>query len=207
MNNDYEFKDDYVIIFLDRKDGSRLEAFIDIEDFDLVMNAPFKWSVNLNKRFKTPYSIGKSKRHANGSRDNYQMHRWILDAPKGFEVDHINHNGLDNRRSNLRLLPIGANNQNQSGARKDSKTQIRGVSWDTKTNKWTARFNLNGTQYVVGYFDDIEVAEREIIKARSKYMPYSYESYISSKINKQHEILSLPTSNETKYYNIQALNN
>lgn len=180
MNNSYEFKEDYVIIFLDRKDGSKLEVFIDIEDFDLVMSAPFKWSANVRKGVKTAYAIGKTKRRSDGSRDNYQMHRWILNAPNDMDVDHINHNGLDNRKSNLRLLPKGANIQNLSGANSDSRTQIRGVGWDKKTNKWRARFNLNGVEYNVGYFDDINMARNAIIEARKNFMPYSYEAYIAN---------------------------
>ena len=177
MNNDFEFREDYVVIFLDRKDGSRLETLIDIEDFELVMNAPFKWSPNKSENRKNCYVIGRSKRYDGGKRDNYQLHRWILNASKETDVDHIFHNTLDNRRYNLRALPKGKNNQNQPSVYPHSKTKIRGVDWSKKSNKWRSRYCVNGVRYVIGYYDDINEAEKAVIEARANYMPYSLEAY------------------------------
>jgi hypothetical protein len=57
------------------------------------------------------------------------LHRFLLDAPKGMQVDHINHDTLDNRRSNLRIVTTNQqNNENRNGAHKNSKTGIRGVT-------------------------------------------------------------------------------
>ncbi len=56
------------------------------------------------------------------------MHRFILDAPTGKYIDHINHDTLDNRRANLKLCTNQENNVNRNGAYKPSKTGIRGVS-------------------------------------------------------------------------------
>jgi HNH endonuclease len=56
------------------------------------------------------------------------LHRYLLDAPDGMVVDHINHNTLDNRRQNLRICTNQENNENRNGAYTTSKTGIRGVS-------------------------------------------------------------------------------
>lgn len=181
MNNVYEIRDDYVVIFLDRKDGSKLETLIDIEDFELVMEAPFKWSPNKSEKRENCYAIGRSKRYDNGKRDNYQLHRWVLDAPDGFDVDHINHNTLDNRKFNLRILSKGLNNQNRLGACPRSKTGIRGVDWSKKSNKWRARYSVKGVCVTIGYFNDIKEAEKAIIEARANHMPYSLEAYYQNK--------------------------
>lgn len=62
------------------------------------------------------------------SRGLISLHRFLLDAPKGKYVDHINHDTLDNRRSNLRIVSNQKNNTNREGAYVTSKTGIRGVS-------------------------------------------------------------------------------
>jgi hypothetical protein len=51
-----------------------------------------------------------------------------MGAPKGMSIDHINHNTLDNRKANLRIVTHQQNNTNRNGAYSTSKTGIRGVS-------------------------------------------------------------------------------
>lgn len=70
-------------------------AIIDIEDYDQLMQC--KWYVKDSKVDTSLYAVRKPDFGI------VRMHRVIMDAPKGMEVDHINGNGLDNRRCNLRL--------------------------------------------------------------------------------------------------------
>lgn len=81
------------------------------------------------------------------------MHRVILDAPKGLLVDHINGNGLDNQKSNLRLA---TNSQNicNSRLRSDNTSGYRGVSWNSSHGKWVATAVINGKQRQLGSSDD-----------------------------------------------------
>jgi len=82
-----------------------------------------------------------------------KMSRVILDAPDDMEVDHINHNTLDNRRSNLRLVSRSENLMNR---RKwaNCSSRYKGVSWEEKYQKWRARISLDGKLTHLGYFDD-----------------------------------------------------
>lgn len=68
------------------------------------------------------------------------LHRFIMNAPKGRQVDHINHDTLDNRRANLRVVNNQENNANRDGAYNTSRTGIRGVS--------THRCKPSGLMYV-----------------------------------------------------------
>ncbi len=80
-----------------------------------------------------------------------EMHRQILNAPAGLLCDHKNHNGLDNRRANLRLCTPSQNSQNQL-PRAGFSSIYKGVS--REKNKWRADIRLNGRPIFIGYFDD-----------------------------------------------------
>lgn len=86
-----------------------------------------------------------------------RMHRLITDAPDKMEVDHINGNGLDNRRSNLRICTHKQNSHN-TRKRKDNRSGYKGVGWHTQHNKWRARIVVDGRQKHLGLFDTPEQA-------------------------------------------------
>ena len=115
----------------------------------------------------------------NGKNTTLYMHRLIMGEPKGKQVDHWNHDTLDNRRSNLRIVTNRQNNENRAGAYKNSKSGIRGVS-PFKSN--------HGTMYWVGrvstptfkpmayfpYTDDGKAAAAEwVVAKRAELMTHS----------------------------------
>lgn len=68
-------------------------------------------------------------------------HRLVLGAPPGFEIDHINGDRLDNRRSNLRVVTRSQNHQNRRGPRRGS-SRFKGVMWDKRLSMWRAAVQL-----------------------------------------------------------------
>jgi len=184
MKNNYEIRGDMTVIFLDRKDGTRLECLIDTADLPRVMEFPYKWNPHWDRHTKSFYAEGKTYngRNSNGhyKREYFSLHRWIMQPPNGYEVDHINHDTLDNRRCNLRIVPRGANQQNYHRARTTSKSGIRGVR-QTKSGKWLARYRRNGKWYHVGVFATAKEAEIAIKEARALAMPYSLDAYEKNK--------------------------
>lgn len=91
---------------------------------------------------------------------NYAIHRVILDYPEGLYIDHINHNGLDNRKSNLRICNNMINQQNRK-VNKNSKSGVIGVNWHPD-GYWVAKIKANKKNISLGYFRN----KKEAIQAR-----------------------------------------
>lgn len=119
-------------------------ALVDDADFDLVNQ--LSWCAIKDPIKRTAYA---QARLPSGRR--VSMHRWLLGARESDVIDHQNHNGLDNRRSNLRFctsLQNCVNRQKQAGA----ASRFKGVTWHRQTAKWVARITVNKRLCALGYF-------------------------------------------------------
>lgn len=87
------------------------------------------------------------------------LHRHVLNFPQSAEVDHKNHDTLDNRISNLRPC---TSRQNQANRRKTANTssRFRGVCWDGTHQIWQVHIRINSVQKTLGYRRDEEAAAR-----------------------------------------------
>jgi len=112
----------------------------------------------------------------NNSGTTVFMHREILSPLIGFHTDHINGDGLDNRRENLRIVTNQQNQMNR-GAQKNNKLSVKGVSFHKRAKKYQAQISVNGKVVALGYFKTVEEASLEYQKAASihfgKYAPKS----------------------------------
>lgn len=91
------------------------------------------------------------------------MHRELANAEPGFEVDHKNHNGIDNRRANLRVCTRHQNQQNRSKRRRkgtETTSRFIGVSRAPGRGDWVVQIQTNGTHRVIGRSWDEEEAAR-----------------------------------------------
>lgn len=91
------------------------------------------------------------------------MHRVLLGLERGSgkEVDHRNHDTLDNRRSNIRICTRTQNQQNRSGwIRKDSKkpSRFKGVFWDQRRGQWNTQIRVNKRKIQKGFNDEAAAA-------------------------------------------------
>lgn len=80
------------------------------------------------------------------------MHRFLTPVPPNYEVDHINGDGLDNRRKNLRAVTRSQNNQN-SQPRTIKTSQYKGVFIHRPSGFWVAEIAKDGTKKRIGYFE------------------------------------------------------
>lgn len=84
------------------------------------------------------------------------------------ELDHINHNRLDNRFSNLRQVTCRQNSMNRSKP-VNNKSGVLGVIWDGSRNKWKAYITINGKHKTLGRFSDKNKAISERKRAEVIY--------------------------------------
>ena len=122
-------------------------AIIDLEDLKMVSG--------LNWRLGNGYAACSFKTD-NGFRRVY-MHRLILEAPEGKEVDHKNMDRLDNRRENIRLCSRAENKWNENPSKKN-KSGYRGISWFTRDGKWQVMLRHLGNRIFLGRYFDIKEA-------------------------------------------------
>jgi hypothetical protein len=87
------------------------------------------------------------------------LHRFLMDAQPGEEVDHANRDKLDNRRSNLRFVTHAQNCVN-AGLRRTNSSGFKGVTWHKRTQTWRAYIRVNGRQVHIGHFSTPEDAAR-----------------------------------------------
>ena len=136
-------------------------ALIDDEDYDLV--SQHKWCASWNKRTKSYYAVTKIIK-PDGKQTTLRMHRLIMNAKKGEQVDHINHNTIDNQKENLRLC-TGSQNSHNQGKRSNNTSGYKGVCRHKASGKWQAQISLSGKKIYLGNFATKEEAYEAYCKA------------------------------------------
>ncbi|MFA5783567.1 MAG: AP2 domain-containing protein [Phycisphaerae bacterium] len=118
-------------------------AIVDADDYEQLNK--YKWHVRVDR---TPTSRGYAYRSE--GKTKIAMHRQILNAPQQLYCDHINHDGLDNRRANLRLCTPQQNACNRKPLERTSK--YKGVYRSRGNKKWRAEIRNNGRKIHIGYY-------------------------------------------------------
>lgn len=135
-------------------------ALVDDEDYDKVKG----WAWCIRHNHGNDYAYAKTKGTYN--RKCIVMHRLIMNAPKGTILDHIDHDGLNNQKSNLRFC---TNSQNCMNRKAIGRSKYLGVSWTTLERKWKAHVKVNKKAIHLGTFADEEMAARAYDEAAKVY--------------------------------------
>lgn len=140
-------------------------ALVDPEDADL---AQFRWYAQVRRhRHGTVYAIRRATREL--------LHRVILERKLGHSLsqamftDHVNGNGLDNRRENLRPATQSQNLANSrmhlTHGKRPKSSKYRGVCWARDKGKWIANISKDGRVVHIGHFEDETEAARAFDQA------------------------------------------
>ncbi len=134
--------------------------FVKVDPEDYLWLSQFRWCCKLNA--DTCYAI----RHIQvaGRWKRIYMHRQIMATPPGLVCDHVNHDGLDNRKHNLRNCTAAQNNANRRSA-PTASSQYVGVSWDKRRRIWVVHIKKHGVPKYLGQFEDEEDAARAYDRA------------------------------------------
>lgn len=136
---------------------------VDISDLPLLDG--WNWCA---QKSNADLVYARASRVVDGRNKGVLLHRFLLDAPKDRHVDHINGDGLDNRRSNLRLATHSQNLWNQR-RRKDNRSGLKGASFIKKYGRWQAQIKTFGKKKHLGYFDTAEEAHAAYCTAAEIY--------------------------------------
>jgi hypothetical protein len=118
---------------------------------------------------KEGYAVGNLKSPSKGIYPKILLHRYIMNAQKGVQIDHINGNKLDNRRENLRVANASLNKAN-CGLRSNNKSGYKGVQYRKDRNKcWFASIKVNYKLISLGYYYTPEEAARAYNEGAIKY--------------------------------------
>lgn len=120
-------------------------ALVDDEDFEELNQ--HKWCAHKNRKM---YYAERGVCRPNGTIKTIKMHREILKMLPGMMPDHVDGNGLNNQKNNLRIVTNRQNTQNRKNQIKTSR--FPGVSWSKIGKKWIAQIYTNGFRKFLGYF-------------------------------------------------------
>lgn len=126
-----------------------------VDNCDLGMLAQYSWYC-MNNKGRGFYAVSTTGHGVN--RRRVFMHRLLVSAPPGMFVDHVNGDGLDNRRDNLRLATHKQNCRNQK-VLTGKLSRFKGVTWLKGEGVWYAQIMCNKKNHNLGRFaDEVEAA-------------------------------------------------
>lgn len=152
--NKIVIKSNIAVIILHSK-GIEYETIIDVEDVAKVKQ--YHWIKS--GRYVMSRTYGNTE----------YLHRLIMQPSKNYVIDHINGDGLDNRKNNLRICKQQNNTQHNLKLRDKNTTGVVGVRLYKPNGKYIARIVVNGKTVHLGYFANIDDAIDARLKAEKKY--------------------------------------
>lgn len=136
------------------------EIMVDDNQYDYL--SKFSWHIS-------PQGYAKKNKSKSPNGDHgILMHRMVLGAKAGEQVDHIDGNKLNNQLENLRLCSFSSNQAN-SKIKSNNTSKYKGVTFDSSRNKWIAQIMINRKHKFLGRFNSPIDAAREYNNAAIHY--------------------------------------
>jgi len=117
--------------------------------------------------------------HKDSKCTGVRMHREILKPPAGMETDHVDGDGLNNQRYNLRAATHAQNGRNRRKQKRKATSQFKGVSRSWHEAGWTAQIVVKNQYIYLGYFgSEIEAAKEYDVAARKYFGEFANTNFI-----------------------------
>lgn len=143
-------------------------TLVDERDIDIALSVT--WRPFINQTSNTIYAHAARK----------YLHRLILNAPRGVQVDHVDGDGLNNTRANLRFASASQNGANRgpNKTRRPKSSRFKGVSLDKGSGLWTAQIKINKKCIHLGRYANEESAARAYdLKAQDSWGEFAYLNF------------------------------
>lgn len=156
-----------------------------IVDNDMLFLKKYNWHVShiSSKYIDNWYAVRRGPRSII-PRPTILMHRVIVEYKIGRsltnseQIDHIDHNGLNNTINNLRIVSASQNRYNQRSQASLSKySRYKGVSWDKNRNKWIAKIYFERTINIGRFDSEINAAKAYDNAAKQYFGEYAYLNF------------------------------
>lgn len=150
-------------------------AIVDDEDYAFINQ--WKWYCSTSGYAVRHQYVGT----VNGKQKNIAilMHRLINKTPKGMDTDHIDHDRLNNRKSNLRSATVAQNQMNVKLVRGNSK--FKGVTFHKRDHYWQASINIKGKRTYLGSFkSELDAAKAYNIKALELHGEFAFLNEVAA---------------------------
>lgn len=160
-------------IYLNNKNNLPIFAVVDNNDYLAYGHLNWQFlTVGIHK--KSTYAVRRS------NKKTFYLHRLIMKAQKGQVIDHIDGNGLNNQKSNLRFCTQSQNEWNRVGWTNNKSSKYKGVRWHKKDKKWYAQIGHKGKWIHIGSYDNEKEASKAYIKKAKQLQKEFYKLDIKS---------------------------
>jgi hypothetical protein len=126
----------------------------------------YRWHRHYNVSTDSYYAV--SSQRSKGIKSTLILSRVIMNCPENKMIDHINHDTMDNRKNNLRVVGNNQNQQNLKGPKKNNESGFLGVHWHSHRGMWKGQVTVNRKRCHAGYFDCAIDAAVAVEEMRSK---------------------------------------
>jgi len=142
-------------------------AIVDAEDYDWLVQ--YKWHCRHNRN--------KFYAYRNKARKTISMHRQLIGDTNALLVDHIDGNGLNNRKSNLRICTAAQNTYNKH-PRSNSHSRYKGLTWHKRNKRWEVQIIKSSKRTFIGSFDnELNAAMAYDRKAEQLFGEFAYLNF------------------------------
>jgi hypothetical protein len=164
MKNRYEVDGAIVRIFLKRKNKPDLHTTIDLVDLPIALSRPGSWYGLLMGKVTKQYYVYMNTSYAErraGKPNGVALHRLIMNTPDDLYVDHVDHDTLNNQRSNLKNVTQAVNNKNVYPHMYFWK-HTKGYSWAPSLQRWVVCVRQEKSKRAKNYYfkDEIEARDK-----------------------------------------------